>query len=198
VSSMTRSSGGLSTVAWAVLGVLIGHAITYGLLFPDTHVRQEVLAHTGHAWVELAWPAAIVAVLAALANTILVAHGRRGRGVRFATLAAIQIGAFLAMELSERFAGGFSVSLLDHQIRSHALFQILLVGSLIQLACAWLGSAVSRLVASMAQAGRPTRIHRRPAAWLRPPTSWVRLARTVRDNASRAPPRLALIIPIRV
>ncbi len=193
---MTRSSGGISTVAWAVLGVLVGHAVTYGLLFPDAHVRQEVLADTGHAWVGLAWPVAIVAVLVALANTILAAHGGRGRGVRFATLAAIQVGAFLAMELSERFTGGFSVAFLDHQIRSHALFQILLVGSLIQVACAWLGSAVSRLVASIAETDRPTRIHRRPEARLRPPTSWMPLARTVRDNASRAPPRLALITVI--
>ena len=185
-----RPTGLLVAVGWAVAGLLGGHVVTYQILFPDAHAQAEALEATGHGWLALLGPALVIALLVALASGLLGRQRARGRGVRFAMLALVQVGFFLALELAERFGGGYSPWLLDHQIRAHALLQILLLGSVIQLACAWLGSAASRLVATVA---RPTglRPRRRLAIpHLLAPRSLLPVPRTLRANGSRGPPLL--------
>ena len=177
-------------VGWAVAGLLGGHVVTYEILFPDAHAQAEILAETGHGWLALLAPALVIALLVALASGLLGRRRARGRGVRFATLALVQVGFFLVLELTERFGGGYSPWLLDHQIHAHALLQILLLGSIIQLGCAWLGSAASRLVATLAGPPRLQPRRRHAVPHLLPPWSLPPVVRSVRANGSRGPPLL--------
>ena len=65
--------------AFAVGGLLIGHAIAYLVAVPDPYHRDLVLQRTGHGYLPTFAELALVAVLAAAASVIGRAF-RRGDG----------------------------------------------------------------------------------------------------------------------
>jgi hypothetical protein len=184
-------------VAWAVVGVLGGHLATYAILFPDAHVHDRVLDQTGHGWTVLLWPAALTAVTVALVAGWLTASQRgRGRGVRFGTLFVLQVALFAGLELSERVAAsGLSLASLEHHLVDHGLAGILVLGTAIQVATAWLGSAISRAVAAVAAARRSrARPRRRPSHRRQLPIAFpAPRAAFARAHRSRAPPAASAI-----
>lgn len=189
---MTRTRAGRATIAaaWAAAGLLVGHVLTYDLLFPEAHHRESVLAASGHGWTEALPGALLVAVLAALVAGLADGRGgTRPRGVRFGLLAGVQVGLFIAVEVSERVLAGGSARILLHEVAAHQLLAILAVGVAIQLLCAWLGSAASRAVARVAgrlrcppQVAAADPAHPLPDARMRP------AARRPRDLPIRGPP----------
>lgn len=189
----TRSVGGLMALAWALVGVLGGHVLTYAILFPDAHVHDQVLAETGHGWTALLGPAVLTAVVVAVALGLVrgSGHGHR-RGVRFTTLLLLQVGLFAGMELAERVASsGLSVAAIRHHLVDHGLAAILLLGVSIQVITAWLGSAVSRVVAAVADRLKAAPPRRRVAhPHLVPANATLPAARPVRAHGSRGPPLL--------
>jgi hypothetical protein len=151
-----RATMVLVAVAWAVVGILAGHALTYALLFPNAHVHDAVLAESGHGWLDWLWPIVLVAGLVALAAGLLSGSTRGGsRGVRFVVLAVLQVALFTGLELSERLAVGLTPGS-HHGFVDAGLAAILIVGGLIQLVSAWFGSAASRLVSVVAARLRRT------------------------------------------
>ena len=186
-------------VSWALVGVLGGHLATYALLYPEAHLHDAVHVHSGHAWMSMLLPAVGTAIAVALLLGLLGGTGRASsRGVRFTTLALLQVAVFSALEIAERLGDGVPLAHLHHELLQHDLGPVLLSGALIQLVTAWLGSAVSRLVADLggrirAAAPRRRLSHPRlvPLAAVRP------VARTARAHRSRGPPRLLVnAIPI--
>jgi hypothetical protein len=191
-----RSRSSLIALAWAIVGVLGGHVATYAILFPDQHVHEAVLSASGHAWMELLWPAILTGMGVALVLGLLGGTGRaRSRGVRFTTLALLQVGIFAGLEITERVASsGLTIETLPHHLVAHGLAAILLFGSLIQLVTAWLGSAVSRMVASVAARIRSAPARPRIAQrHLLPIASCPGRAHPARAHPTRGPPLERLV-----
>ena len=128
-----RLLGRLGVASTAAAGVVIGHTLTYLVLFADGN-RHAVLARTGHGYWEFALALAALLSVVSVVTTIL-RHFRSGRrsvaaaGLPFwgfvARLLPLQVGLFLALEVGERLAtGGLHIS-------THRLA---LVGSLLQVA----------------------------------------------------------------
>lgn len=115
-----RRFGGLVLPGVAASGVLIGHWLTYVLLDPSAHLREEVLAQTGHGYWNLA--VQIGTILGASAFTVVAirvagvrsANQSRGGafGRIFVRLAAVQAIAFSVMEMAERLAGHHAMAAL--------------------------------------------------------------------------------------
>jgi hypothetical protein len=131
-----------SIVAVAVVGILLGHVITYVLLVPGADERAVILQETGHGYFPVALQAALVVAALSLASWFLGAIARRDRAVGspslFARLARLQIAGFVAMEIAERLASGTPLLELVHD---H-----IAVGIAVQLVVAWLGA---RLLAAL-------------------------------------------------
>jgi hypothetical protein len=122
----------------AVGGVLLGHAITYGLLVPDVHARAATLAQTGHGYLEvlvrLGLGGVLVALGAAFLGRLLRVTGPVSAFAPLAgRLAGFQLGAFAVMEVGERVAAGASL---------HDLPSVLGVGFAIQTFVALIGAGV--------------------------------------------------------
>lgn len=175
---------------WAVVGLLIGHVAAYDLVYPDGHVHAAVLAASGHEWLWLLEPSVVVGLLVAIAAGFLGSRrSHHRREARFRVLAAIQVGAFLGIELLERLGHGLTVSDILHELTDHGLWLVIVVGIGAQLLTAWLGSAASHSIAGAAHVPTPPHFQR-PARPLilasvagRPVP-----ARPVRAHGSRAPP----------
>ena len=116
--------------------------------------------------------------------------------MRFTTLLLLQVGLFAGMELAERVASsGLTVDTLWHHLTGHGLAAILLLGTLIQVMTAWLGSAVSRIVAAVAERLRSAPPRRRLAhPHLVPVNATLPVARPVRAHGSRGPPVWGLTV----
>jgi hypothetical protein len=185
--------GGILAMAWAVIGVLGGHVLTYAILYPDGHVHDAVMAETGHGWTEVLWPAVLTALAVVTAVGLIGRHQRGSdRGVRFLVLATLQVGLFAGLELAERAGVGMTLETLPHHLLDHGLAAILLIGTLVQLLTAWLGSAVSRFIAAVAGRLRALRRpRRRQPARVAASSSSRPTARGARAHGIRAPPLLA-------
>jgi len=138
---MPSSNAGRRSAGWVVGlaagAVLLGHGITYAIVHPDAHDRAGFLAATGHAYLHLLdGPGIVLAVVSALAAA-LIGFGRLGaapdRGALFRGLAAVQLGAFVGMELVERLASATGLHLPSDAV-------LLLIGICVQLALARLGA----------------------------------------------------------
>jgi len=181
---------------WAVVGLLIGHVASYDLVYPDAHVHAQVLEASGHQWLWLLEPSIILGLLVAVLAGFVGSRSSRRRDVRFRVLAAIQISAFLAIEVTERLGNGIHPDEMLHQVTDHGLWLVLVIGIGAQLLTAWLGSAASRWVAEVAQATTtPPATHP-----LRPGilSGIARRAATtpiVRAHGSRGPPA-GLLVPM--
>jgi hypothetical protein len=139
--------GAVLTAGWATIGLLLGHVAAYDVVYPDAHVHADALAASGHGWLVAMGPTLGLSVLAVLAAAVVGVRNGRPRSARFRTLAAIQVGAFVAIEIAERLTAGDTAARLGHELMDHGLWLILVSGILVQLVTAWIGSAVSRGIA---------------------------------------------------
>ena len=99
-----------AVVAWALIGLLLGHTLAYAATFRDPQVLLHVLQDTGHNWLSLT--PVFVALLIAL---LVVTSARGATGAtslrrRYVTIATLQLGAYIAVEVLERLAHGSSLS----------------------------------------------------------------------------------------
>ena len=123
-------------------GVLAGHSLAYAIIAPDAAVRGRLLASTGHGYLPAANVLTLLAVLATLGALFLgrltrpwATPGWKALSTR---VAALQIGAFLAMEVFERLSSGTPLSGLLHG-------GLLPVGIVVQLPVAGIVAALVRL-----------------------------------------------------
>jgi hypothetical protein len=157
-----RSGGGLPLFAFAVGGLLVGHALAYLIAVPDPHHRDLVLGRTGHAYLPTLAEVAIVLVLAAAAALVArVLGGRPAAEPSYRSvatrLAVLQVLAFGGQEVTERLVARVSLADLVHD-------HVLAIGVVAQVAVAlaaglllrWLVRA-SRRVASISPAA-PARL----------------------------------------
>lgn len=151
---MTRRTRALRTGAVAGIaaaGLLFGHFLGYLTVFPESGHRAHVLGATGHSYLPRAGVAAAAAGAAGLvAVAALGALGSkrrcrpRPRLMRSAALlAAIQVGGFIALEISERAASGSDFG---------DVGPLLWLGALGQILVACLGALVLRAVYRAARA----------------------------------------------
>ncbi len=150
-----RPVRGFPLAGTAVVGVVLGHWLSYAIAVPDPRVRVEVLAESGHGYWVLAIKAAVVLGVTALLTILLRRLSGRARGETpgsepfswlVARLAMVQVLAFTAMEVTERLGVGSPVGSLFH----HHLF-VLGVAAQLLVACAgaavllWFARAAERL-----------------------------------------------------
>jgi hypothetical protein len=182
----------LPAFAFAFVGLIVGHLLSYLIAIPDPTQRALVLAQSGHSYLHLAGDLAMILGSAAIVTVGLRAvAGRDARDLPSTAhlawrLGALQAGAFIAMELGERLASGsgFGELFADH------LFGI---GIVVQLAIAavgalllrWIGRVAVRIADGLA---RPPR--RRPAGtlWARPGSSRSPRVAFAGILSARAPP----------
>jgi hypothetical protein len=181
-----RSLGSL--LPFALVGLVVGHELTYALVVPDAARRDSLLLSTGHAY----FPA-LARVALALGGVALGAWFlrelsaiRRGAPAQaFRTLALVQTTAFAALEIVERILSRVPLAEL---VRDRVA-----LGIAIQIVVAW---ALAAVVSALGRAAR--RLAARRPAWRRPtPTVVVSVTPTAASTpvhrstaAARAPPRL--------
>ncbi|MBX3030275.1 MAG: hypothetical protein KF809_08955 [Chloroflexi bacterium] len=179
----------LTTAGWAVIGLLVGHVAAYDLVYPDAHVHATALETSGHGWLVALGPSLALAFLAVVLAAVVGARSGRPRVARFRTLVAIQVGAFLAMEVGERLAAGLTPVAIGHELIEHGLWLVLGTGILVQVVTAWLGSAASRQMAAATSRSRlDPRQRRRRTPLLAIPSAVVAARRPWSLRRSRAPP----------
>jgi hypothetical protein len=169
--------------AFAVGGLLVGHAISYLIAVPDPYHRDLVLARTGHGYLPTVAELALVMVLAAAAS-VVGRTLRRGAGPEpsFASiavrLAALQVVAFAGQEVTERLVAHVPLAEL---MRDH----VLVIGLVTQVVVAVLGALIlgllSRAAATVAE------IVRSRSTWPRPT-----LVAFVAGSTIARPPRPAI------
>jgi hypothetical protein len=182
----------LPTFAFAFVGLIVGHLLSYLIAIPDPARRAAVLAHSGHAYLHLAGDVAVILGFAAAVTVGLRAVAVRDTTDRSSAarlawrLGALQAGAFVAMELGERLVsgGGFREFFADH---------LLGVGIVVQLVMASVGALLVRSIGHVAvriadALARPAR--RRPACtlWVRPSSSRSPRPAFTGTVSARAPP----------
>ena len=186
--------------ALALSGVAAGHSVAYYLAAPGAAQRQALLAQTGHSY----WNVAVtVAVLLELAGVFAVAvrHFRAGRagtsslqltfGQLAGRLAAMQVAAFTALEVTERVRSGVPVGEMFHN-------HLLPIGVAIQLLVACAGALLLRWLARAAAAigslfARIPFERRASVAARRPKPLDIPVCSTLCDGLrGRAPPLLAV------
>jgi hypothetical protein len=179
----------LTTAGWAVIGLLVGHVAAYDLVYPDAHVHATALESSGHGWLIALGPTLGIAFLAVVLAAVVGARSGRPRVARFRTLALVQVGAFLVMEVGERLVTGMSPVAIGHELLDHGLWLVLATGILVQLLTAWLGSAASHhLAAATSQTRLDVRQRRGRAPLVAIPSVVVAARRPGSLRRSRAPP----------
>ena len=194
---MTQNLGGLRRLilgGTAAVGVLVAHAAAFILAAPNPHVREELLASTGHGYWAVAIAAGVGVFVAGLAG--LVWDGLRASVPapmgdvfrRFSLrLAILQITGFVVLEAAERLAAGGSVA--DLWATS-----VLGIGIMAQVLVALIGAAVvatlSRVVAALASVGRRSfsRAARTLTATSTPDSIWAPAHVAVGGLTLRGPP----------
>lgn len=198
--SERRIVAGRALTAFAALGVLIGHWATYWLAVPNPTLRESILIATGHSY----WMSALkVGVVLAVTACVMVGmraasrdggyQGRTSDAFVWAALrlAAIQMFAFVALEVAERAAVGDPVSLV---FANHLLVVGLATQVVVAVAIAALSVATAQLIRRVI-----TALHRRPASrsvhvHLRPTQQRARLtAGLIAVVTTRGPPPLLSI-----
>jgi hypothetical protein len=180
-----RRSGILLTTAIAWVGVVIGHLAAYVLTYPAQGFRHIHLALSGHSWSGLA-TASLFAVVPVILLTVIVRSLRAGAtwsgGALALRLAAIQVPAFLAIEVMER---GWSVG---RTISDPAVFVGLVLQPLVAVIAAWIVELLSRTVRAIATLLAPPPVAAprslpRPGLQVSPPRPWASF-----PSRLRAPP----------
>lgn len=174
----------------ALAGLVAGHLLSYALAIPDEHQRAFVLRSTGHDYLPAAGQIALVLAVAAIVGVIAGSIGRRTMataGALAGRLVALQVGAFLAVEVLERLIAGAPLSGLGHD-------HLLVVGIAVQIGVALVGAALLRVLARagsrLAAAVSVRPVLPRPHAVFGFPTAAMRPALPVLAGATglRGPP----------
>jgi hypothetical protein len=149
----------------AALGVIVAHGAAFVMAAPNPHVRQELLASTGHGYWAVAIAAGVGLFVAALAGVVWsglrtpqpASAGNVFR--RFASrLALLQVVGFVALEAVERVAVGGSLA----ELWTTPVVGLGIVAQvLVALVGAALVATLIRVVAAVASALR--RVSARPA-----------------------------------
>jgi len=183
-----RLPGILLTAAIAWVGVVIGHLAAYVLTYPAQGLRHIHLDLSGHSWAGLA-TASLFAALPVILFTVGVRSLRAGAGVSGGALAlrlaAIQVPAFVAIEVIER---GWSVG---RAISDPAVFVGLVLQPLVAVIAAWIIELLGRTVRAIATllappAAAAPRSLPRPGLRVYPPRPWASF-----PSRLRAPPASA-------
>jgi hypothetical protein len=129
--------------AWA--GLVLGHLLAYALAYPEEGTRRAHLAATGHGWLDLVSLSLLAVIPAVL--LLMTAGAIRGRPAvtAWSRLAALQVPAFLLIELAERgsaIGGAFS----DPAVLLGMVLQLVVAGvaALLLRGFAVLAAAVAR------------------------------------------------------
>lgn len=179
-----RRPGLLLTVAIAWTGVVGGHLVAYLLTYPSGGFRHVHLAVTGHSWLGFATASVLamipVILLAAGVHSLRASTGWSGRALSL-RLAAIQVPAFLLIEIVEREWS------LGRAVSDPAVLVGLILQPLVAVFAAWILELLGRAVRGIAALLRPRpdtpRYLPRPGLRLDPPRRWVFL-----PARRRAPP----------
>lgn len=132
--------------AFAIAGLVLGHALAYVLAMPDPHHRDLVLARTGHDYLPTAAQLALILAFAGAAATAAggILSRRDGESDGWLTLAVrlaiVQASAFAGQEILERIVTGTPLADLVHQ-------HLLVAGLVAQVAVAFASSAVLQWIA---------------------------------------------------
>jgi hypothetical protein len=179
--------------AFAIAGLVLGHALAYVLAIPDPHHRDLVLAHTGHDYLPAAAQLALILAFAGAAAAAVggILSRRDEESDRWLTLAVrlavVQASAFASQEVVERIATGAPLADLVHQ-------HLLVAGLAAQVVVAFAGSAVLRWIARSSARLADARWTPLPAprlvpAFALPAANEVHRHRDAhRSSAQRAPP----------
>jgi hypothetical protein len=195
---MKRQLPWLIAMPLAVVGTLAGHTAGYWAAVPDAHERTQVLAASGHGYLQYA--PLVLALSGALVALGFVAQaldafrgGETNGGTRIELVAALAPTAFVLQELIERYAH-------DGHLRWGLLVSApFLLGLATQVPFALLAAAIAFALASAAQhVAHAIRAARRPRrcglaltflSWL---TADLRPAPVLaRGYAGRGPPLFA-------
>jgi hypothetical protein len=157
-----RTRVALIAGAAAWVGIVLGHLLSYVVVYPETGLRQDHLAATGHGWVTLAGLSLAVAIPAALGLTAAASLKMSAPfrvGALASRLALLQAASFAALELAER---GFDAA-------AAAADPAVVAGIVLQVVVAALAAmviaVVSRTVRAVAaRLRRPERTRERRAA----------------------------------
>jgi hypothetical protein len=127
-------------------GCTRAHAVAYLIAYPDEQRRTTLLALTGHTYLRHASIVAVVAAAAAL--TLSVARGLRNEKTErwwgaIPRISALQIGAFVSVEMLERVAVGLRPT--------SGLGRIAVIGVAVQFS---MGVIVATVLALARRAGR--------------------------------------------
>jgi hypothetical protein len=178
--------------AFAIAGLVLGHALAYVLAIPDPHHRDLVLAHSGHDYLPAAAQLALILAFAGAAAAAVggILSRRDEESDRFTLavrLAVVQASAFASQEVVERIASGAPLADLVHQ-------HLLVAGLAAQVVVAFAGSAVLRWIARSSARLADARWTPLPAprlvpAFALPAANEVHRHRDAhRSSAQRAPP----------
>ncbi len=191
---MRRRCAWLVAVPLMLAGSQAAHAFAYALVYPETTLRLDALARTGHAYFQLLPFALAVAAAAAAVGLVTAAvdavHGREARDLPPAAFAVLPPVAFALQELIE-------LSLHTGTFGWHAFTApTFLPGLALQLPFALLAYLVARLLLRAAEwvggALRPPVLLPRPSALA--PHVASRSGRLVATGCSaRAPPRVVVV-----
>lgn len=182
-----------ATVAWAIAGLLLGHQLAYAAAYRDPAVLLHVLQDTGHQWLALTPVVIGLAVAILAATTLRGAAGSSSLRRRYAILAAVQLTAYLAIELTERVAHGSGFGDVAAELLSGSGPMLLACGIAAQLLVAAgvaLLSRVVELVAERLRANAPRR--EAPTEQAPAPHTWtvpIRGLLGLQAHGVRAPPR---------
>jgi hypothetical protein len=182
----------LPAFAFAFVGLIVGHLLSYLIAIPNPTQRALVLAQSGHSYLHLAGDVAVVLAFAAAVTVGLRAMAERDATARSSTarlafrLGAFQAGAFIAMELGERLVSGtgFGELFADHLFGIGIVVQ-LVIASVGALLLRWLGRVAVRIAAVLGRSPL-----RRPAGstWVRPGSARAPRRAFAGIVAARAPP----------
>lgn len=179
-----RRPGTLLTVATAWAAVVLGHLVAYVLTYPSGGFRHVHLAVTGHSWLGFATASLLamipVILLTAGVRSLRAPAGWSGSALAL-RLAAIQVPAFLVIEIVEREWS------LGRAISDPAVLVGLILQPLVAFIAAWALELVRRGVRAIVALLRPRpdtpRSVPRPGLQLDAPRHWVFL-----PARRRAPP----------
>jgi hypothetical protein len=177
-----RRRDGLIAAGTAWAGLVLGHLLAYALAYPGQATRRAHLAGTGHGWLDVVTLSLLAVVPAVIALTVVRSLRDGSTGTTWTRLAALQVPAFLLIEVAERGAS------IDRALTDPAVLLGLALQLVVAAVAALLLRGFSRAVAAVAARGRPAtprsaKALARPAPDLAPP----HLLRLVRARR-RAPP----------
>jgi hypothetical protein len=172
------------------VGLTIGHAVSYLIAIPDPVRREHVLERTGHGYLHIAGDFAVILAIAAVVTAALRALNE-GPDAPSSTarlvwrVGAVQVAAFVAMEVGERVASQASLA-------EHLTDRILGIGILVQLIVAfvsvlvlrWIAIATARLAHVLSSSG-PSPVG---PWWLLPMPIGAIRSSVLSANGARAPP----------